>query len=185
MYLVFSKQKLLGKGTITEAASIAKEHYDSTEVIVLDETTFQSVDLDLSGSIDSVVQKAKSQPPSDNPPRKRGRPKLGVVAREVTLLPRHWEWLADQPGGISAAIRRLVANARKDPIQQRKYAKQLANEKTFRFCNAVAGDQPGYEEALRALYADDLEKFCLEISGWPEDIALQAKQLAEDAINLN
>ena len=58
MYLVFSKQKLLGKGTITEAASIAKEHYDSTEVIVLDETTFQPVDLDLSGSIDSVIQKA-------------------------------------------------------------------------------------------------------------------------------
>ena len=131
MYLVYSQQKQLGSGTLTEAARIAKEHSESAGVIVFDGTTFQPVDLDLSGSLEQVVAKANSIPTPENTPRRRGRPKLGVVSREVTLLPRHWEWLADQPGGISAAIRRLVANARKDPEQQKKYAKQLATEKGF------------------------------------------------------
>lgn len=184
MYVVYNQQKRLGSGTLTEAARIAKEHGESAGVIVFDEATFQPVDLDLSGSIEQVVTKASSVPTSENAPRRRGRPKLGVVSREVTLLPRHWEWLADQPGGISAAIRRLVANARKDPEQQKKYAKQLATEKAFRFCNAVAGNRPCYEEAIRALYADDIEKFILQTRDWPTDIASQANRLAEDAIKI-
>ena len=184
MYLVYSQQKQLGSGPLPEAARIAKEHSESAGVIVFDGTTFPPVDLDLSGSLEQVVAKANSIPTPENAPRRRGRPKLGVVSREVTLLPRHWEWLADQPGGISAAIRRLVANARKDPEQQKRYAKQLATEKAFRFCTAIAGDRFGYEEAIRALYADDIEKFILQTKDWPTDIASQANQLAEDAIKI-
>ena len=93
MYLVYSQQKQLGSGSLTEAARIAKEHSESAGVIVFDETTFQPVDLDLSGSLEQVVAKANSIPTPENTPRRRGRPKLGVVSREVTLLPRHWEWL--------------------------------------------------------------------------------------------
>src|SRR4029079_4156101 len=46
-------------------------------------------------------------------PRGRGRPRLGVVAREGTLLPRHWEWLGTQPGGASVVLRKLVEEARR------------------------------------------------------------------------
>ncbi|MFY0534142.1 DUF2239 family protein [Nannocystis pusilla] len=39
---------------------------------------------------------AAEEPPARTGP---GRPKLGVVSREVSLLPRHWEWLERQPSG--------------------------------------------------------------------------------------
>lgn len=106
----------------------------------------------------------------------RGRPKLGVVAREVTLLPRQWEWLATQPGGASATLRRLVDDARKaiHPRQRRRAAQEAA----YRFMQAIAGDLPGYEEATRALFADDRLAFEERIGPWPEDIRIYAVRLA-------
>ena len=97
--------------------------------------------------------------------RPRGRPRLGVAAREVTLLPRHWEWLSRQPGGASAAIRRLVEEARRKgsgPGEKRDAA--------YRFLSHMCGDRPGYEEALRALYRGEEERFRALIAPWPEAI---------------
>lgn len=94
-----------------------------------------------------------------------GRPRLGVKAREVTLLPRHWDWLAAQPGGASAALRRLVESASKGPPS----AKQR-RDTAYNFMSHLCGDRPGYEEALRALYRDDDAVFAGLIAGWPEDI---------------
>ena len=85
------------------------------------------------------------------PPPARGRPKLGVVAREVTLLPRHWEWLSGRPGGASVTLRKLVEEAMRSPAA----AVRAAQEAAYRFMTAVAGDLPGYEEANRALFAGD------------------------------
>jgi hypothetical protein len=101
-------------------------------------------------------------------PRGRGRPKLGVVAREVTLLPRQWEWLATQPGGASAILRRLVDDARRNggTRQQRRAAQDAA----YQFMLAIAGDMPGYEEATRALFADDRPRLEQWIADWPQDI---------------
>jgi len=107
-----------------------------------------------------------------------GRPRLGVVGREVSLLPRHWDWLEAQPGGASAALRRLVDEARKrDPAQQRI---RQAIEAAYRFMTALAGDRPGYEEATRALYAGDRARFASLIAAWPPDVVCHIERLATD-----
>lgn len=94
-----------------------------------------------------------------------GRPRLGVKAREVTLLPRHWDWLASQQGGASATLRRLIEAASKDApsTKQRRDA-------AYHFMSHLCGDRPGYEEALRALYRDDAAAFGELIVAWPADI---------------
>ena len=116
---------------------------------------------------------AASAPP---PPRPRGRPSLGVAAREVTLLPRHWEWLSRQPGGASAAIRRRVEEARRQgsgPAERR--------DRVYRFMSDMCGDRPGYEEALRSLYRGDEERFRTLIAEWPEAIRGYVEELLAGA----
>ncbi|HEU0099361.1 MAG TPA: DUF2239 family protein [Allosphingosinicella sp.] len=128
---------------------------------VFDDDSGRVVDLD--------YRSAAANPP---PPRPRGRPSLGVAAREVTLLPRHWAWLSNQPGGASAAIRRLVEEASKKgpgPAEKRDSA--------YRFMSDMCGDRPGYEEALRALYRGDGERFRTLVAGWPEAIRAYIEEL--------
>ncbi len=115
--------------------------------------------------------------------RPRGRPKLGVVAREVTLLPRHWEWLADQPGGASVALRKLVEAARRDH-RERDEQRQL-QERAYHFMSAMAGDLPGFEEGLRALYASERARFTELIAAWPADVREHALRLAFDSTDLS
>ncbi|MEK7346548.1 MAG: DUF2239 family protein [Pseudomonadota bacterium] len=105
-----------------------------------------------------------------------GRPKLGVVAREVTLLPRHWAWLAGQPGGASVALRKLVEQARKD--SQTQDQRRLSQEASYRFMSAMAGSLEGFEEAARALFAADRPRFETLIAPWPADIQRHLLQLA-------
>ena len=113
----------------------------------------------------------------DVAPPARGRPKLGVKAREVTLLPRHWEWLADQKGGASAAIRRLVDDAIKaDGGARSAAARQKA---TYAFLSSNAGDLPGFEEMSRALFAQDWQAFKAHLASWPADVRRYALQLAD------
>jgi hypothetical protein len=111
--------------------------------------------------------------------RGRGRPKLGVEAREVTLLPRHWEWLAKQPGGASAALRRLVETARADASGEG--ARLAARHAADAFMTAMGGNEAGYEEALRALYRGDAARFKAETEGWPKDIREPARTIAAPA----
>jgi len=99
-----------------------------------------------------------------------------VVAREVTLLPRHWEWLAAQPGGASVALRKLVEAARRDH-RDRDIQRQV-QECAHRFMSAMAGDLPGYEEAIRALFADDQARFAGLVAPWPADVRDHALRLA-------
>ena len=110
------------------------------------------------------------------PPRGPGRPRLGVVAREVTLLPRHWEWLATQPGGASVALRKLVEQARKSGqgVDERRRAREAA----YRFMAVAGGDLPGFEEAIRALFAGNRTRFDAELAAWPEDFRAYAGRLA-------
>ncbi|RKP59042.1 DUF2239 family protein [Pararobbsia silviterrae] len=110
-------------------------------------------------------------------PRGRGRPKLGVVAREVTLLPRHWAWLAAQPGGASVALRKLVEEARR--AREADDARRAAKDRAYHFMSAIAGDLPGFEEAIRALYADDRARMDALIVDWPDDIRDHARALAD------
>lgn len=106
-----------------------------------------------------------------------GRPKLGVVAREVTLLPRHWDWLNDQPGGASVTLRKLVDQARQAGVGAERVRK--AREAAYRFMTAIAGDRPGYEEAIRALFSGEATKFAKHTERWPADIKRQARTMFE------
>ena len=76
-----------------------------------------------------------------------------MVAREVTLLPRHWEWLAQQSGGASVALRRLVDQARRGTEDKDRIRR--AQEAAYRFMSAMAGNRPNFEDAIRALFAGD------------------------------
>ncbi len=108
-----------------------------------------------------------------------GRPRMGVVAREVTLLPRHWEWLAQQPGGASAALRRLVEEARRTHAGRDGW--RQAKERAYRFMSAIAGGFTGFEEASRALFAQDAQAFARCIADWPPDVQAHLAWLARDA----
>jgi hypothetical protein len=128
-------------------------------------------------------------PPASAPPAQpeaiatpkpvRGRPRLGVTAREVTLLPRHWDWLATQPGGASAALRRLVDLARRDNLAGDR--RRETQEAVHRVMTTLAGNLPGYEEALRALYAGDGESFSRRMAEWPHDVRTYVQALANRA----
>jgi hypothetical protein len=148
-------------------------------ILVFNDRTGEVIDLDLRGTSDYVIRRIEARDTagaSPAVPRGPGRPKLGVVAREVTLLPRHWEWLAAQPGGASVALRRLVENARRDPSgKDRVRGSQAA---AYKFMSAMAGDERGFEEAARALFAGDMHRFDALVEGWPPDVRDHARRLA-------
>ena len=116
-------------------------------------------------------------PPSADEGPKPGRPKLGVVPREVTLLPRHWDWLATQPGGASVALRKLVEEASRNPKAQLRQRRDAA----YRFATALVGNAPGYEEAIRALYAGQRDEFAAHIEAWPTDVRSELEEMTEEA----
>lgn len=169
-------------GPLHEVALAVKraEQRDSERVAIFSDATGRAIDLDLRGSDDDIVARLPAMPgpaaPEAAPPRGRGRPKLGVVAREVTLLPRHWEWLTMQPGGASVALRKLVEAARRaNGDTDRGLA---ARDAAYHFMSAMAGNLPNFEEASRALFADDRRRFASLIAAWPGDIRDHIVRLA-------
>lgn len=157
-------------------------------VLTFDDASGAVIDLDLRGTTAEIVTRLTEHGELEAlaartrgdlagaPSRSRGRPKLGVVAREVTLLPRHWEWLARQRGGASQALRRLVDDARRADGGQT--GRKAAHERTYSFLSALAGDLPGYEEAIRALFAGEDETFADRMATWPPDIRDHALALS-------
>ncbi len=145
--------------------------------MIFDDATGQQIDFDVRGTADDIRARinSRSAPPPQSP-RPPGRPKLGVVAREVTLLPRHWEWLAQQPGGASVTLRKLVEAARQQPPNDRQ-RKLLQQERAYRFMSALAGNLPNFEEAARALFGDDLATLRQLIGEWPQDVQAHILQL--------
>ena len=196
----FSGGRLIAAGPLRHVALVAWQalHADAAlPVLIFEDAGQQLVEVDLSGSMAELVQRLAAAPDTGMPDpavadaveaqageapakRPRGRPKLGVVAREVTLLPRHWQWLNAQPGGASVALRKLVEAARREAggEDQRRHGQ----EATYRFINAIAGDAPGFEEAARALFAGDLARFEDAIAAWPPDIRDHATMLAGRAL---
>jgi uncharacterized protein len=147
------------------------------EILTFDDSTGRVIDFDLRGSNQEVA--ARLRPASADAAKAPGRPKLGVVAREVTLLPRHWDWLAAQPGGASVTLRKLVDAARAATGERDKI--RLAQQAADRFMSAMLGNQPGYEEASRALYAGDAARFDALSAAWPTDLRDHARRLAAPA----
>ncbi|SHL28259.1 DUF2239 family protein [Bradyrhizobium lablabi] len=188
-YVAFEGDRRIGSGSLRDVARAAREALDRRQdasILVFEGGSSALVDLDLRGSVDDVLARI---PPAATPPavedteiaapRGPGRPKLGVVAREITLLPRHWDWLAQQKGGASVAIRRLVDEARR--LNEDGDRIRLGQEAAYRFMSVMAGNRPHYEEAIRALFASDPRRFEKLIAEWPADIRDHAARLAERA----
>ena len=133
-------------------------------LLIFHDQTGKQVDFDLRGSIDEVLERVAPKPARSGP----GRPKLGVTSREVSLLPRHWEWLEEQPNGASAALRRLVDEERKR--DSGAAGSRAAIAATGHVMTALAGNLPGFEEAYRALYAHDRESLAQRIKDWPRGV---------------
>ncbi len=169
----FVDDRMIARGVLPEVARVV-HGFAGEQPIIFDDATGRSIDLDLRGSADDAAARVSS--PTETSKPGRGRPKLGVTAREVTLLPRHWEWLATQPGGASASLRRLVDEARRQSSEVD--AIRSAKEATYRVMTTLGGNRPAYEEAVRALFADDLQRMSAQISNWPADIASYVQELA-------
>lgn len=180
----------LANGPLPEVALAVKtalETDPTATVLVFDDGTGRAIDFDLRGTAEEVVARLATPPapaaasqaevPAE---RGRGRPKLGVVAREVTLLPRHWDWLATQPGGASQALRRLIEEARRSDGGRSRT--RQAQEAAYAFISAMAGNREGFEEASRALFAGDAAGFATHSRSWPADIRAHAESLAADAL---
>lgn len=182
----FEGARRLASGALRDVVKAAKQAVDrggEEPVLIFDDLTSEPVEVDFRGSIEDVLAKlerpAGGAAPTErveSAPRGPGRPKLGVVAREVTLLPRHWEWLNTQPGGASVTLRKLVEDARR--ASRGKDAVRHAQDATFRFMSAMAGNLPGFEEAARALYARDPERFERHMDPWPRDIRDHVRKIS-------
>jgi hypothetical protein len=164
----FEDSRLLAAGTVEEVAAAvqqARRRRNHGTLLIFDDATGED------------VHPAARPEPARGP----GRPRLGVVAREVTLLPRHWDWLSEQPGGASVALRKLVDQARKaseGPDRRRR-----GREAVYRFISTMAGDAPGFEEATRALFAGDRQRFEANMKAWPADVRSYALGLAGEAFD--
>jgi uncharacterized protein len=185
-YIAFEGDRRIGSGDLRTVARAAKQALDrrkDASVLVFDDES-RPVELDFRGDVDEVLARLPDAPiaAADNAapaPRGPGRPKLGVVAREVTLLPRHWEWLARQSGGASVALRRLVDEARRNGDEGHRVRE--GQEAAYRFMSVMAGNRPNYEDATRALFAGDPTRFEKLIADWPADVRDHAAKLAERA----
>ncbi|MBN3760051.1 DUF2239 family protein [Burkholderia sp. Ac-20365] len=187
----FEGVRRIASGTLSEVALAAKavaERDGGAAVLIFDDLSSRPIEMDLRGSASDVLARLANQQGGEILPaepagdevataRGRGRPKLGVVAREVTLLPRHWEWLNGQPGGASVALRKLVDGAR--VASEEKDRLRQAQEAVYRFMTAMAGDFAGYEEATRALYANDVARFEAMTADWPVDVRDHVRRLGK------
>jgi hypothetical protein len=166
-YSAFCGERLIGSGTLSEMLRASKAFLDGNgepNLLIFEDQTGRQIDFNFNGTLAEVLERALPAPERVGP----GRPKLGVVSREVSLLPRHWEWLEEEPHGISAALRRLVDEARKkNPGEP---SARLGREAISKFMTAMAGNFEHFEEATRALFAKDNARFALLIQDWPKDI---------------
>src|SRR6266481_5522694 len=190
-FTAFIGHQRLASGPLAEVALAvlkAPKGLGAEPIVIFDDATGRPIDLDLRGTERDIVaglpeEASNTETPAEDPsapePRGRGRPKLGVVAREVTLLPRHWEWLAAQPGGASVALRKLVEEARRagGDLDRTRAARDAA----YHFMSVMAGDLAGFEEAARALFGNDPGRFDKLIAEWPADVRDHALRLAERA----
>jgi hypothetical protein len=189
--IAFMGGQCIAASDLHSVVAAVKQRIDAgyqKHMLIFDDMTSEPVEVDFRGTLNAVLNRLPQPAMQETVAgieavaRTPGRPKLGVTAREVTLLPRHWEWLATQPGGASVALRKLVeeasrANETKDRIRQ-------AQEATYRFMSAMAGNLPGYEEAVRALFAGQPQQFGVLTEAWPVDVRDHARRLALRAFNL-
>jgi hypothetical protein len=192
--IAFEGHQRIAAGNLRDVVQKVKQAMDQrpdVSVLIFDDATCEIIEVDFRGNmedvlknIDKIYETDTSTPSPPEPSQKRGpgRPKIGVVGREVTLLPRHWEWLNNQPGGASVALRKLVEEARRTYRDRDKMRK--SQETTDRFMSALVGNLPGYEEASRALFANNFQRFNDLITSWPADIRDYLLKLSKAAFQV-
>ncbi len=179
----FSDSKIIATGAVIKVAQRVKKYLEknrNASVLIFDDITSNQIEIDFRGSCEAVVgrlNKSLAENESMGKSLGPGRPKLGVISREVGLLPRHWDWLALQPSGASATLRKLVEEAKKKNQAQDKV--RQAQDATYKFMQSMTGDLPHYEEALRAFYAKNKSLFETIIASWPKDIKAHINKLVE------
>ncbi|MBS0459859.1 DUF2239 family protein [Thermomonas sp.] len=182
----FSGSNRIATGELRHVALKAKQAFDlhpQRPVLIFEDASGGQLNLPLELPAADLLRLVaqpllrQAEPPAS--PRKPGRPKLGVVAREVTLLPRHWDWLAAQPGGASVALRKLVEAARK--VLSAEDQRRASQEAAYRFMQVMAGNEAGFEDAARALFAGDNHRFEVLIQSWPDDVRDHVSLLSVDA----
>ena len=190
-YTAFAGGRRVARGSYADVAlALAAQAADGTPVLVFDDATGAQIDTPHAPEHAARLASLRHAAPAagspatvnaEQAPARAGRPRLGVVAREVTLLPRHWDWLASQRGGASAALRRRVGPARRqsEAADQRR----AAGERSYKFMSAIAGHLPGFEEAARALFAADGRAFAQRVAAWPRDVRTHLQELAEGAFD--
>jgi uncharacterized protein len=188
LFTAFLGQQRLATGPLADVALAIKKTTKpagDAPILIFDDASGRSIDLDLRGTDQEILSRLPqgalkpgetATEPTESEPRGRGRPRLGVVAREVTLLPRHWDWLASQPGGASVALRKLVDEARRTNGDRDRH--RAARDAAYHFMSAMAGNFKGFEDASRALFADDRRRFGEIIASWPADIRDHIVRLA-------
>jgi hypothetical protein len=189
-YIAFEGDRCIASGDLRSVVRAARQALDrrkEASIQLFDGASSAPVEIDFRGTVADVLARlpetagapAAIEDSAQAPPRGPGRPKLGVVAREVTLLPRHWEWLAQQRGGASVALRRLVDEARRANKDQDRT--RQAQEAAYRFIAAMAENKPHVEEVARALFAGDAAQFEAWTASWPADVRDHARRLAAPA----
>ena len=174
-YIAFLGTDFLARGELTHVVRAVKAALDQgaeESVALFDAATSRPVQIDFSGTEAEVLQRIPR-------PRSAAPARPGVVAREVTLLPRHWDWLDTQPGGASVALRKLVELAARDA--RGADAQRAARDAAYRFMHELMGDAPGFEEASRALFAANGERFRSLVADWPQDVRAHLLELAGPA----
>lgn len=191
-YTAFAATRCIASGDLHAMLRETKRFIDRKgpdSILIFEDQTGTQIDFDFRGSPDEVLERLSSHPhfaaaqDSAQPRSGPGRPKLGVVCREVSLLPRHWEWLEQQRGGISVALRKLIDEARKAGLSEENA--RIAREAASRFMWAMAGNLPDFEEASRALFAKDHDKLASLIAKWPKDIRNHVQKLVDEAGRLD
>ena len=172
----FADCRLVASGTREEVLRATKRHLDAggAPVLIFEDASGRQVDFDFRGTVDDVIARAQTEVKSGP-----GRPRLGVVSREISLLPRHWDWLESQPNGISAAIRRLVDDARRNEtgIERGRHVRNAISKLLW----ALAGDLLNFEEVARALHAREDSRLEALMSDWPKDVQAHVVRRLEGA----
>ncbi len=191
-FTAFAGKRLISSGAVQEVLARTKEHLDADTgevVLIFEDQTGQQVDFDFRGTVAEVLARLEQHPlfarTEERTPSQKsgpGRPSLGVVSREVSLLPRHWEWLGSQPGGASATLRRLVDGERKRSAGGMEARR--AWDAAGKFMWAMCGDLPDFEEASRALYAKEMVRLEELVRAWPGDVRTHVLRLAGEAARL-
>ena len=180
----FAGTTCIAKGTTREVATKVKKHLDAhpeEHILVFDDVTSGLVEIDFRGSLADVITRLPDESNQKSEKSGPGRPKLGVVSREIGLLPRHWEWLALQPGGASVTLRKLVEDAKK--LNRDKDKIRQSQNSAYKFMSAMAGDLVHFEEATRAFFASNRSLFETLTAGWPKDLREHALMLGEAALD--